>query len=162
MNLDSYPCFANETHSVYEFVSQGQRGAVKKIVEYAWTGLENVYNLGFGDYDEVSNEINDLVVTNNGDCLKVLATVAWTVREFMFWYPDKLIFATGSTGARTRLYRIGIVSNLNEIKEYFVIFGKGESDFWEEFETGKYYSSFLLGRKENKDEIWKQIENLDL
>lgn len=46
------------------------------MVEYTETATINVYNLGFGDYDEASVSINDLSVTNNGDSLKVLSTVA--------------------------------------------------------------------------------------
>ncbi len=41
--------------------------------------IENFYNLAFGDYDEISGEINDHKITNNGDSLVVLATVASTV-----------------------------------------------------------------------------------
>lgn len=162
MNLDCYPCFANESHSVYEFMSCGTKGTVKKLVEYAWTGFGNIYNLAFGDFDEAINDINDLVVTNNGDRLKVLSTVAWTVREFMFWHPDALVFATGSTESRTRLYRIGIVSNLSEIQKEFVIFGESECGAWEEFVIGNGYVSFLVGLKENKEAIWNQLQNLDL
>lgn len=162
MNLNCYPCFANETHSAYEFTSYGTKGAVKKVVEYAWTGFDGVYNLAFGDFDESVNNINDLIVTNNGDCLKVLSTVAWTVREFMFWHPEELVFATGSTDSRTRLYRIGIASNLAEIQKEFVIFGSTKCDAWEEFIIGNDYISFLVGRKENKEAIWNRLQNLDL
>jgi hypothetical protein len=162
MNLNCYPCFANETHLVYEFISCGSKGAVKKVVEYAWTGLDDVYNLAFGDFDESTNDINDLAITNNGDCLKVLSTVAWTVQEFMFWHPGALVFAIGSTGSRTRLYRIGIVNNLAEIQKEFVIFGRAESGIWEEFVVGKAFTSFLVGRKENKEVLWNQLQNLDL
>lgn len=161
MNLNCYPCFANESHSAYEFISCGTKGTVKKVVEYAWTGYDNVYNLAFGDFDEFTNDINDLIVTDNGDCLKVLSTVAWTVREFMFWHPEALVFATGSTDSRTRLYRIGVASNLAEIQKEFVIFGSLNSRAWEEFVIGNDYVSFLVGRKENKEAIWNQLQNLD-
>ena len=84
----------------------------KKIVEYSATGTENVYNLAFGDLDEITNTINDLSITNNGDSLKVLATVASTVYAFMEKHPNAWIVATGSTKVRTRLYRMGITNNL--------------------------------------------------
>jgi hypothetical protein len=34
-----------------------------------------MYNLGFGDYNEITGLIDDKVITNNGDREKVLATV---------------------------------------------------------------------------------------
>ena len=35
------------------------------MVQYTETGTENVYNLAFGDYDEETNNINDITITNN-------------------------------------------------------------------------------------------------
>ena len=52
------------------------------MVQYTDTGTENIYNLGFGDYNDTSGKIDDFSVTNNGDSLKVLATVASTVYAF--------------------------------------------------------------------------------
>ncbi|MBX2931939.1 MAG: hypothetical protein KF781_08350 [Chitinophagaceae bacterium] len=111
---------------------------------------ENVYNLAFGDYDEKAKSIDDLAVTNNGDSLKVLATVASTVYAFTEKHPNALIIATGSTAARTRLYRMGITNNLAEISEDFIIFGYTKDEKWVEFETGEDYEAFLVIKKENK------------
>ena len=107
----------------YEFISEGPKGLIKKMVIYTETTTENVYNLGFGDYDESTNGINDLSVTNNGDSLKVLATVASTVYAFTERHPNSWILATGSTSVRTRLYRMGITNNLTEIEADFIVFG---------------------------------------
>jgi len=61
-----------------------------------------------------------------------------------------MIFATGSTKVRTRLYRMGITNNLAEIKEDFAIFGLTiEQNNWEEFIIGKDYEAFLITKKEN-------------
>ena len=107
----------------YEFISEGPKGLIKKMVIYTETTTENVYNLGFGDYDESTNGINDLSVTNNGDSLKVLPTVASTVYAFTERHPNSWILATGSTSVRTRLYRMGITNNLTEIEADFIVFG---------------------------------------
>ena len=40
------------------------------------------YNVGFGDFDPKSGKINDLVVTDNKDREKVLATVVATAMDF--------------------------------------------------------------------------------
>lgn len=88
-------------------------------------------------------------ITNNGDSLKVLATVASTVYAFTEKYPNAWIFATGSTTVRTRLYRMGITNNLAEISEDFSIFGYNAEENWEEFVVGEDYEAFLLTKKGN-------------
>ena len=101
-----------------------------------------MYNLGFGDYGETTKSINDLSVTNNGDSLKVLATVASTVYAFTEKYPEAWILATGSTSVRTRLYRMGITNNLAEISEDFIVLGYNSQQIWEEFIAGEDYRLF--------------------
>ncbi len=56
------------------------------------------------------------------------------------------IIATGSTEARTRLYRIGISNNLTEIEKDFTILGLTETD-WESFRINVTYGAFLVRRK---------------
>jgi len=150
MNRPKYLYKSEDLLLYFEFISEGPNGRIKKIVEYTETSSENVYNLGFGDYDEETNSINDLSVTNNGDSLKVLATVASTVYAFTEKYPEAWILATGSTAVRTRLYRMGITNNLTEIAEDFKVFGYTERGTWEEFIVGEDYEAFLLTKKSNK------------
>jgi hypothetical protein len=150
MNSPKYLYKSEDLLLYFEFISEGPNGSIKKIVAYTETSSENVYNLGFGDYDEETKSINDLSVTNNGDSLKVLATVASTVYAFTEKYPEAWILATGSTAVRTRLYRMGITNNLSEIAEDFKIYGYTESGNWEEFIVGEDYEAFLLTKKSNK------------
>ena len=83
MNQPKYLYKSEEQLFFFEFISEGSKGRIKKIVQYSETSTKNVFNLGFGDFDEETNGINDLSVTNNGDSLKVLATVASTVYAFV-------------------------------------------------------------------------------
>jgi hypothetical protein len=138
----------NQLH-VFEFISEGNNGKVKKIVEYTETSNENVYNLCFGDFDESTNSINYLSVTNNGDSLKVLATVVSTVYAFTEKYPHAWVFATGSSLVRTRLYRMGITNNLAEISNDFAIFSFDIEENWVEFLVGEDYEAFLITKKDN-------------
>jgi hypothetical protein len=147
MNKPKYLYKTEDKFTIYEFVSEGTKGKIKKMVEYTETATENVYNLGFGDYDEKTNSINDLSVSNNGDSLKVLATVASTVYAFIEKYPNAYIFATGSTNIRTRLYRMGITNNLSEITKDFKVYGFTENGNWEEFLIGEDYEAFLITKK---------------
>jgi hypothetical protein len=140
-----YDYKAEDLMLFYEFTSVGAKGNIKKIVEYSATSVPNVFNLAFGDYDEVTNGINDGTITNNGDSQKVLATVASTVYAFTGRYPDAWVHATGSTIVRTRLYRMGITNNLIEIEEDFYVFGLRNDD-WEKFIEGEDYEAFLITR----------------
>ncbi len=146
MKIDKYPVIIGETSMVFEFVSEGIRGSFPKLVIYSETHLHNFYNLGFGEKDEATGQIDDEVVTNNGDSEKVLATVASTLYIFMDKFPDAMVFATGSAKARTRLYRIGITNNLAQIQEDFEVYGLiGES--WHQFQKQIEFDAFVVIKK---------------
>lgn len=146
MRIVKYPVTVGETSMVFEFISKGIHGSISKLIIYNQTHLHNFYNLGFGDKNETTGQIDDEVVTNNGDSEKVLATVASTLYIFMEKFPDAMVFAIGSTKARTRLYRIGISNNLIEIQEDFKIYGLAE-DKWQDFQKQKEYKAFLVVKK---------------
>jgi hypothetical protein len=145
MNLPKYPLKAEKSLMVFEFTSEGPKGKIKKVVKYSETNLKDLYNLAFGDKDD-SGEINDNTISNNGDSDMVLSTVVATVYAFTDKYPDSWIFATGSSKARTRLYRIGIAKYLLEIKSDFQVFGL-KNEEWESFEKDVMYDAFLVRRK---------------
>jgi len=151
MKYPKYNYRSESSLQFFEFISEGPKGLIKKMVIYTETTTENVYNLGFGDYNESTNGINDLSVTNNGDSQKVLATVASTIYAFIEKHPNAWILATGSTSVRTRLYRMGITNNLTEIEEDFIILGYSKREEWEKFVVGEDYEAFLLTKKENKN-----------
>ncbi|MEY4904115.1 MAG: hypothetical protein RLZZ292_1930 [Bacteroidota bacterium] len=109
--------------------------------------ISGYYNLAFGDFDETKQEIDDEIITNNGDAQKVLATVVSTLYAFTGKYTDAKVFATGSTESRTRLYRMGIANNLEEIKNDFFVFGMKIDETFEEFMVGEDYIGFLVTRK---------------
>lgn len=100
------------------FLSEGPRGIIKKVVAYQKI-RDNIYNLAFGDWDEKAQKPNDKARSNNGDRNKVLATVASTVISFIQYYPSAIVFAEGSTPAKTRLYQIGINHHWLEINQVF-------------------------------------------
>ena len=151
MNKPKYLYKTEERLMVFEFISEGAKGTIKKMITYSYTGTENIYNLGFGDYDEEQKRIDDRTITNNGDSQKVLATVASTIYAFTEKYPNAYIFATGSTAIRTRLYRMGITTNIEEIKIDFDVYGLNiDTNKWEEFIIGEDYLAFIVTKKSNK------------
>ncbi len=146
MQFEKYEIKASSSLLLFEFYSTGPKGKIKKQVEFkAFEETPTVFNIGFGDVDN-NGKINDLIITGNEDSQKVLATVALTVFKFFEKYPDFYVYATGSTKARSRLYRMGIANNLNEISETFVVFGF-LSNQWENFKIGRDYEEFLIKLK---------------
>ena len=132
MKLPKYPLAASDKLLTFEFVSEGKNGLIHKLVRYQPTNLKDIYNLAFGDKDHSTGEIDDTVISNNGDSEKVLTTVVATLYAFTDKYPDIWIYATGSTKARTRLYRTGITKFLSEVTEDFEVLGERNDD-WESF-----------------------------
>ena len=147
MRNEQYGVEISSASMVFEFVSEGPKGAIRKRVSYRQIGNENIYNLGFGDINSETNEIDDKVVSDNNDSKKVLSTVASTVYIFTKEYPDVVVYAEGSTATRTRLYRIGISNNLEELTKTFDVYGYLENTGWMVYEKNKNYSAFYIIRK---------------
>lgn len=145
MTLPKYPVLANGTHETYEFLSSGPKGTIKKVVNYQEIS-PGVFNLAFGDWDEIEQRIKDNTRSNNSDRDLILATVASTVIDFMKFHPGCILFAQGETPAKTRLYQMGINANWQEINSLFRISGFTEGT-WESFMPGKNYEAFALKAK---------------
>jgi len=147
MNYPKYEYSTENELNIFEFVSVGNKGKITKIVQYTEMSVKGYYNLGFGDLNLETREVNDEITTNNGDGQKVLATVVSTIYSFTGKYPEAYIYATGSSEARTRLYRMGITNNLEELKKDFHVFGLRNDHVFEPFIVGEDYLGFLVTRK---------------
>lgn len=112
MSLPTYDISVNESFLEFFFDSEGPKGKIRKGVIFSPANAfgSTYFNLGFGDLNEVTGELNDHSVSNNQDREKVLATVAATVLIFIEKFPDTAVYATGSTPARTRLYQMSITA----------------------------------------------------
>jgi hypothetical protein len=146
MFLERYEVENNPDYTVFEFLSVGTKGTIIKQIRYSKYHNLDVYNLGFGDFDEKNNEINDLVITDNGDFEKVLATVASTLYIFTEEHPEVWVLIRGSSKSRIRLYQIGITKFFNEINQTFNIQGLKEK-IWYDFEKNINFEAFLIKRK---------------
>lgn len=149
MEFDRYKYSRYNDQYDYEFFSEGSNGRIRKLVRFTFRGSNGIpyYNLGFGDVLPGSTFINDKIVSNNGDALKVLSTVAAIVIDFTNYFPDALIYAVGSTPARTRLYQMSLNRNWEDIEPIFEIFGYRDDGNWERFQNGAFYMGFLAKRK---------------
>lgn len=112
MTIAHYDYLVSEDYMEYEFFSEGPKGKIRKAILFKRINLQGrpVFNLAFGDMDE-SGILSDLVVSDNHDAEKVLATVAHAVIKFTIMYPESLTVAEGSTLSRTRKKKILILFN---------------------------------------------------
>ena len=131
---------------VFEFISIGPKGNIPKLIKYSATNLKDVYNLAFDDKNNNSGQIDDTIISNNGDSEKILATVVASLYGFTEKHTEAWINAIGSTKSRTRLYRIGITKYISEIERDFEIYGLIQ-DEWHEFTLNTEYDGFLTKRK---------------
>ena len=75
MNLSNYPLSAEDDLTTFEFISEGPKGLIRKLVQFTPTNLQGFYILAFGDKDNETGQIDDLAISNNNDTEKILATV---------------------------------------------------------------------------------------
>lgn len=146
MNQERYEIKSGEQLEIFEFVSIGLKGRIDKIVQFSQTNYKDLFNLGFGDKNLTTAEIDDLVISNNGDSEKVLATVVATLYAFTDKHKNAMVYATGSSKSRTRLYRMGISKFLDEALTDFEIYGLLDEG-WEEFKKDVDYIGFIVKRK---------------
>ncbi|AEI50039.1 DUF6934 family protein [Runella slithyformis] len=153
MNLEVYPLKdTSQEHTHFAFISEGKQGQIIKIIAYQptgeWSNDRPIYNLGFGDYNLMTKEVDDKVVTDNGDTEKILATVAQTVPVFFSHYPNAILEVSGSTRGRTRLYKMLITKYMEELADFVTIYGlNDEVGELELFIPDKKYSRFFAIKK---------------
>lgn len=146
MNIEKYSLQADDSFTYFEFLSTGSNGMIPKIIEFQTTSVPDFYNLAFGDKHRETGDIDDLAVSNNGDTQKVLATVVNAVYAFFDKHPDAIVYATGSTPTRTRLYKMGITKFYNEIQSDFYLYGRSGNHLYE-FDSHAEYEAFVAKRK---------------
>ena len=152
MKLGRYELTSAENFTIFEFISNGPNGKIPKVIQFSSTRYENVFNLAFGDKHPETGELDDFAISNNKDTEKILATVAASVYAFSENHPGAWVYATGSTDARTRLYRIGLTKYLEEAESVFEILGQRYFE-WEPFEKGKNYEAFAVKMKNSNLEV---------
>ena len=146
MKLPKYELTTEKSLNVYEFLSEGPKGKIPKLIKFSETTLKGFFNLAFGDKNIETGEIDDKVVSNNGDSEQVLATVVSAVFAFTDLNKNSWVYATGSNKARTRLYRMGVNKYLDEVEKDFWVFGMLNGE-WEKFEKETDYTAFVVRRK---------------
>lgn len=147
MKLPRYATKADELQTTFEFVSEGPRGRIPKLVQFSETNLKDFYNLAFGDKNPETGALDDLSVSNNGDSEKVLATVVDAVYAFCYRRPEAWVFAMGSTPGRTRLYQMGLNRFHAQVVEDFDVYGLQNGE-WLPFQPNISYTAFVVQLKQ--------------
>lgn len=152
MHLEKYDFVTNSAYTSFSFQSAGQHGVIEKVINYqpipgfVLPDGSQVVNLGFGDWDKHSSKVDDSTVSNNGDRGKILSTVASTIFAYMEKNGGQPVFAKGNCPSRTRLYQMSLNAHLQEVEEFFHLFGLLD-DGWHRFQRGVNYQAFLVIKK---------------
>jgi len=145
MKYEKYSVRASGSFRRFAFYSEGPKGRIAKVVLFEAMDKPFINNLAFGDLTE-NGDIDDIVVTNNKDTEKVLATIALTIKKFFNTHPGEWLYLKGSTEARTRLYQSAISKNFDFLKGDFEILGFVNNN-WRPFKSGTTYQCFIVGLK---------------
>ena len=142
MNEPVYDVNYLPAENIYYFESVGRKGKITKVV--AFTEKEdNIYNLGFGDFNPLTGQVDDKAKSENGDMVKVLSTILHITAQFLTANPMVYVFFKGSTPDRTRLYQMAINHYQESFSDIFEIFGLIDKKP-EPFQKNKFYESFLI------------------
>jgi hypothetical protein len=163
MSVNTYKTEYFGDRHILHFTSEGKKSILKRIEyalitnpkDYGLPNLIELYNLGFGDvlFDSETNIeiISDSERSNNGNKLKVLNTVAYSVLDFFKSHPDAFVYVEGNSPSRNREYRIGINKIYNEVNQVFEIARLMEDDnnyiYWEDYKPNRNYYAFLIRKK---------------
>lgn len=63
MKVEKYSLKAESTLTIFEFINEGQKGNIRKLIQFQETNEPGSYNLAFGDKDLSTGEMDDLVVS---------------------------------------------------------------------------------------------------
>ena len=144
--MDKYQIKANSDQRIFDFVSIGPKGKFHKRVVFAKTSYDGVYSINLADFDHNSGYLDYYSISDNGDRDRILATVVSCLFAFFNEYPNTYVYATGSTPARTRLYRMMMSKYFALLEDDFNVFGELEND-WERFRKDGSYRAFMVSLK---------------
>ena len=147
LDIETYKTDKTDDNN-YRFVSSGCAGDILIFARFT-ESLKNVVQLEFGIKKENEDGIDTLFVINNKDTFKIINTVFSIVCDFTDKSPAKLIRFSGSTSARTRIFRIWILNNRSLVEKYFVLYGCKSNNIWEIYKQKVQYEAVILKRKIN-------------
>jgi hypothetical protein len=148
MKYEYYPAaYITDDLSIFEFISSGKRGNIRKRILFQPTDFHGVYNLAFGDLN-AEGGIDDQIVTDNGDRNRILATIVRSIDLYTAKYPRRWVYFKGNTNGKTRLYRMAVTLHFEELSAKFEIYCRVDAiPEYLRFEKDMAVSGFLIKRK---------------
>ena len=143
MITETYKYLSTSTKTQFIFQSEGIQGNTIKIVQFSLLS-NGKWNLGFGDFK--TGIIDDMVLSNNHDAIRVISTVAKITMEFFEQYPKSIVVIDPVDEKRKKLYNIVFKRHFKEIEANFQIIGYIE-DKAEAYMPKFFYESFEISLK---------------
>jgi hypothetical protein len=144
MIKDTYPYVQVRDELAYVFRSEGINGVVVKVVIFTPTE-DGKWNLAFGDWR--NRDIDDKVMTNNHDVVKVIGTVAKVTYDFFEKYPDAVVVIKPVDDKRKSLYNIVFKRHYSTATNHFQILAQKLGRRKEVYSPKKTYDIFELSLK---------------
>lgn len=135
---ETYPLKADPSLVEFTFESIGPKGRIEKIIQFTPFG-DGRWNLGFADRRD--DKWDDEVVSNNGDLVRVISTVACAAYLFSKKWPKRQIFISPVDEKRKRLYNSIFKRHFQTISATFLILGIDELGI-RPFEPAYFYDEF--------------------
>jgi hypothetical protein len=140
---EHYRYLASSNKTQYFFESEGLQGKIMKVILFTYIE-DNLWNLGFGDWHK--GKVDDSVVTNNQDLVKVISTVAKVAYHFFEDFPERSIEIKAVDERRKKLYNYVFQKHFKEIEPLFQITGF-RNNIEELYSPNSFYDSFILKPK---------------
>jgi hypothetical protein len=145
MIAESYTFIVSKDKTQYFFQSEGKQGVIWKIVIFTHI-IDDLWNLGFGDIDVNTGQIDGQIVTNNQDVAKVLGTVAEITHTFFADFPERSIEIKPVDERRKRLYNYVFQKHFKDIGVSFYVIGSLNKEE-ESYSPNNFYDTFKLKLK---------------
>ncbi|MBO9616683.1 MAG: hypothetical protein J7619_28610 [Dyadobacter sp.] len=143
MDLEFYPVTAQKSCRLFEFESISETKCIKKRIEFAILNkTAQLYNLALTDINQ-EGATSDIVISDNADMPKVMATVIHCLHQFLENHPSATVLVRGNSPARTRLYRAVISREISKVKNFLEIYGT-DGYVNEPFRINTHYEAFFI------------------
>lgn len=130
----------------YEFVSIGKKEIIKRVTFEILE--ENIFVLTFGDYNSRTNKITMNILNENGDVMKILASVFRAIDHFFIKRNKDVVLFWGYDKPRRKYFSKFISYKYSEISIKYQVFGKLiDTDLPEEYVKDKEYNYYILALK---------------
>lgn len=139
----TYALQADENFTKFEFVSDGAKGRIKKVISFHPTFINGFYNLTLSNETTVNEPFE---FSDDADAGRIVATLLSAIYAFTDYRKNALVYAIPNTASRARLYRMIITRYSREIRSNFILFGfSGNS--WENFRKDADYLAFAFRKR---------------